>query len=57
MESIIGDGRGKQLSGEENTGNAAIRFGLYLFQFLLMKLDFSVLGRYAQILQVLSYKT
>lgn len=28
MESITGDGRGKHLTGEENTGNAAARIGL-----------------------------
>lgn len=45
VENIIGNGRGKQLTGEENTGNAAVRFGFYLFQLLLMKLDLSVLSR------------
>lgn len=27
METIIGDSRGKQLTWEENTGNAAARIG------------------------------
>lgn len=57
MENIIGNGRGKQLTGEENTGNAAVKFGFYLFQLLLMKLDFSMLSRNAKILEVFAYKT
>lgn len=45
MKSIIEDGRGKQLTGEENMGMLQPRLVLYLFQLLFMKLDSSLLIR------------